>query len=239
MTLAAPLVNNPRLSAICTSLSTPRLGPYLTAAGGNIQAAVRLYEWNVELSGAVYEALHVVEVVLRNALDQQLSAWNANQTDRHSGRPHSPDWLTDPSRLIQRLLGADLPRAHTRARQATRAGKPGGRSPSHPDLLAQLTFGTWRYLLPDRDAGRQLLWNQALHLAFPHLTITPGDLVHRIDGIYRHRNRSAHLEPLLRGRVVRTQFNNMRTGLAAINPYVEDWFVSNQRVTRSLRNRQP
>ncbi|RAN71124.1 hypothetical protein B5P43_34320 [Bacillus sp. SRB_336] len=50
-------------------LSPPRLAPYLDTAG-SLQGAVRLYRWNVELSGAVYEALHIFEVVLRNAMDE-------------------------------------------------------------------------------------------------------------------------------------------------------------------------
>lgn len=52
-------------------LSPPRLEPYLDAAG-IMQDAVRLYRWNVELFGAVYEPLNIFEVVLRNALDDQL-----------------------------------------------------------------------------------------------------------------------------------------------------------------------
>jgi hypothetical protein len=104
-------------------------------------------------------------------------------------------------------------------------------------VLAQLNFGTWRYLLPDKDPGRQLLWRQALDGAFPHLMSAPADLVKKIDGIYRLRNRVAHLEPLLRSGEVRREFNNMRAVLAAIDPLVANWFISNQRVTRVLRAR--
>jgi hypothetical protein len=35
--------------------------------------------------------------------------------------------------------------------------------PGHPDVLAQLSFGTWRFLLPSNDPGRELLWNQAIN----------------------------------------------------------------------------
>ena len=60
-------------------LATARLAPYLAAVDGNRRQAIRLYQWNIALSGAVYEALHVVEVVLRNAIDAQLCAWNAGR----------------------------------------------------------------------------------------------------------------------------------------------------------------
>lgn len=56
-------------------------------------------------------------------------------------------------------------------------------------------------------------------------------------GIYQLRNRVAHLEPLLRSGNVRAQLTNMRTVLGEIDPIVEHWFVSYQRVTAVLRAR--
>jgi hypothetical protein len=120
-----------------------------------------------------------------------------------------------------------------------RAPRHQGRTLSHADVVAQLTFGTWRYLLPDRDAGKQRLWNDALRKAFVGLAGDPRHLVHKIDGIYRLRNRVAHLEPLLRPGVVRQEFNNMRSVLTAINPELEEWFTSRQRITQVLRRHQP
>jgi len=55
-------------SVIVAALSPERIAPYLRATGGgNLDVAVRLYEWNLAISGALYEALGIVEVVLRNA----------------------------------------------------------------------------------------------------------------------------------------------------------------------------
>lgn len=228
-----------RLKTISAALSAARLGPYLTLTGGSVQSAVRLYEWNMELSGAVYETLHIVEVALRNAIDQRLSQWNAAQVDRRTGQLHSPEWVLDPSHLLMRLVSSNLSAARHRARVAVKAGEPGGRAVTHGDVVAQLTFGTWRYLLPDTDPGRQLLWNKSLNQAFPYLAGTELDLVSKVDGIYRLRNRVAHLEPVLRGDLVRDQYNNMRDVLEAIDPTLRDWFISNQRVTRTLRTRPP
>jgi hypothetical protein len=210
----------------------------LEATSGNVKDALRLYQWNIDLSGAVYEALHVLEVVLRNAMDSQISGWNSTQTDPGTGRVHNSDWLMDPSHLLQRLAGEDISKAQHRARMALRTGKPGGRAPGHPDVLAQTTFGTWRFLLPSKnDAGRKLLWDQALTYAFPHLRAKPAELVRQVDGIYRLRNRVAHLEPLLRSVVVKEQVTSMRKVLAAVEPDVEGWFTSRQRVTAVLKAR--
>ena len=78
-------------------LTATRLAPYLAAAHGNRKRALQLYQWNIELSGAVYEALHVFEVVFRNALDAQLCVWNAGQTDQSTQLLHNSEWLQDPA----------------------------------------------------------------------------------------------------------------------------------------------
>lgn len=216
-------------------LAAARLTPYLTSADGNRRRAIQLYQWNIEVSGAVYEALHVVEVVLRNAMDVQLSAWNAAQLDASEHRFRDRDWLLDPAPLLRRLIREqELENARERAERAIRRHR---RPVAHADLLAQLSFGTWRFLLPDADPGRQRLWADALHAAFPHFSGDVRELVESVHGIYQLRNRVAHLEPLLRSGNVRTQFINMRVVLGAISPAVEGWFVSNQRVTAALRRR--
>jgi hypothetical protein len=220
--------------AVAAQLSGPRLGPYLAACSGNTKAALKLYRWNIDLSGAAYEALHVFEIMFRNAIDQQLCAWNAQQVERGTGRSHGTDWLMDPSHLLQRLARKDIDKASGRARSALRSS---GRTPGHPDILAQLSFGTWRYLLPSNDPGRQRLWRDALHLAFPLLAGPPATLVAHVDAAYKLRNRVAHLEPLLRPGMVRSELTAMREVLKTIDPVCEQWFTSRQRVTSTLRAR--
>jgi hypothetical protein len=55
-------------------ISRPRLGPYLAASGGDLEAGLRLYAWNLEASCAFAGALQFLEVVLRNAMDGRLAA---------------------------------------------------------------------------------------------------------------------------------------------------------------------
>ena len=220
--------------SLARRISAPRIAPYLAATAYNHRNALRLYGWNIDLSGAVYEALHVFEIVLRNAIDHQLCMWNATQSDRVTGTRHSSDWLLDPARLLQRLLNRDLAKAQARARTALRAA---GRAAGHADVLTQMSFGTWRFLLPDKDRGRQLLWSQALHRAFPHGEVAARSLVADVDSIYRIRNRVAHLEPLLAQGAVRAEYLAMRRVLAAIDPVAEQWFTSRQRITAVLRAR--
>ncbi|MDR0593370.1 MAG: hypothetical protein LBG60_09010 [Bifidobacteriaceae bacterium] len=79
--------------------------------------------------------------------------------------------MFDPSPLLVRLVR--LVRRDTlteAARRANQAVPESARPVGHNDILTQLPFGTWRFLLPDRDPGRQLLWSKALGSAFAGLT---------------------------------------------------------------------
>ena len=53
-------------------LSPDRLSSYMDVTGGNLLQALDLYRWNIALSGALFEAIAVVEVVVRNEIDNNL-----------------------------------------------------------------------------------------------------------------------------------------------------------------------
>jgi hypothetical protein len=100
-----------------------------------------------------------------------------------------------------------------------------------------MSFSTWRFLLPDKDPGRKHLWTAAISQAFPGLTRPPVQLVAAVAGVYDIRNRVAHLEPMLDVVRIKDQYTNMREVIGEISHEVEQWFVSNQRVTTFLKNR--
>ncbi|GMA23926.1 hypothetical protein GCM10025864_16850 [Luteimicrobium album] len=147
-------------AAVRSAVSTARLKPYLAETGSNTNDAIRLYQWNIELSAAAYELLHFFEVALRNAIDAQLCRWNAEQV--RDGAGLGRDWLMDPASLLNRLAGKDIAEAKRRAGVAARRRTgPRKHAPvEHADVLANLSLGTWRYLLPDNDEGRQFLWRK-------------------------------------------------------------------------------
>jgi hypothetical protein len=214
-------------------ISPERLAPYIRETP-TLHEAIRLYRWNIDLSGAVYEALHVFEVVLRNAMDEQLCRWNASQTNPDTGRLHSSDWLIEPSALLLRVAGRDIPDARRRALKSTTRRPHGQREPLHEDILAAMSLGTWRFILPGRhDAGKQRLWDEAVHKAFPHLRRTPRELERAVEGVYQLRNRVAHLEPIINSNV-RAQLTNMRTVIGAIDPQLLSWFTSTERISSTL-----
>ncbi|KPN46025.1 hypothetical protein [Mycobacterium intracellulare] len=170
-------------------LSRPRFGVYLAAVGDDRQLALDRYEWNAVVSAAFHHDLAHLEVALRNAYDIIANT--------PSGLPH---WTADPYRLFPvrwraardstRIDANRAPREQIeRAVRAAGPGAPPGK------VIAELTFGFWRYL--SITAHHHPLWIPYLHKAFATGTSRPA-VDRPIGRLHQLRNRIAHHEPLLR-----------------------------------------
>lgn len=172
------------------TLGAPRMQRYLSDCDGDPTRAHHLYIWNVRMAGALFEAMHLFEVMLRNGLDSQLRPWNESMGA-------GPDWLMTPHPYLASSLHLKVVEKAKRRASMTAAAK--GRVFTHDDVLAQMPLGTWRYLLPSRaSAQKRKLWTEATCHAFP---LWPGPwqhLVARVEAIHDLRNRVAHLEPVHR-----------------------------------------
>jgi hypothetical protein len=92
-------------------IGDPRLQRLLVDTGGDLARAHELFEWNVHAAGAAMEAIHVFELILRNAIDRELRIWN----DAMAG---TPDWSLRPHPYLLRALNqTELANAVTRARR--------------------------------------------------------------------------------------------------------------------------
>lgn len=176
-------------------LSAPRLERYLAATAGDRARALELYDWNARISAAVLRDLAHFEVALRNAYDIALTAatppgqthWTfaaeavfppVYRTKRASGQPSQ---RTDINRKPRDILDAAVQAA-------------GGRSTPSGKVIANLTFGFWRYL--SSKAHEKSLWVPYLHTAFGAKT-NRSDVDARVGRLHELRNRVAHHEPLL------------------------------------------
>ncbi len=117
-------------------LSAERLKPYDDACSGDRTRAVALYTWNFETAAAFGEVMGQFEVVLRNALHNELTAWHARR-----GRPG--EWYDDPSGLLDAKGHADIANVRDRLQRESKPELPGS-------VVAELTFGFWRVLLSSR-----------------------------------------------------------------------------------------
>lgn len=169
-----------QISAITSSLSQARMGTYLNAQGfGSTATALDIYVWNALVSAAFFSALHVCEVVVRNAISHALEL------------KYGANWPWDGrfERTLSTWYKGEL--------QAARKNVPLG---STGKVVAELKFGFWCNLF---TAGQdQHIWNVHLHTVFPHLpyplTIPAARkmLFDDMEGLRRFRNRIAHHEPI-------------------------------------------
>ena len=232
---------------IAQSLHVSRFGTYANAAGGDMDLALRLYLWNIQLAGAFHSSLGLLEVLLRNAMDAELRKWNAAQ--RHPDVTlHPGEWLLDPARPLNTLTASARKTAAqnaVKARAARPSSHPRKHAPiTHDDILAQLTFGVFVRLLPTVDAAdkthraREVLWNEALVDAFPGAKYDRDGLIvaDRAGRLLALRNRVAHLEPLLGVNAVARHRDAVRL-VGAINPELQGWFAGVTRVREVARER--
>jgi hypothetical protein len=168
------------LNVLRQRLSPERFASYESFAGG-LAAAAQLYEWNMRASADFHRLLHGVEVILRNALHEQMSAMH------HAlGLPGT--WFDDPRRTLDARLRLRIDAARDRVVQQGRVATQGR-------LVSELTFGFWRYLLASRYETQ--LWTPALRHAFPHLaTRRRADVARPVERLHHLRNRIAHHEPI-------------------------------------------
>ncbi|MFE2961983.1 hypothetical protein [Nocardia tengchongensis] len=231
------------IDEVSRCLSTPRLAPYLSAAGTDPELALALYHWNVQLAAAFQEVLAVTEIVVRNAVDAELRVWNPTRgRDYITKRAYPPEWTDLPAAPIAGVIAKPLAQARGYAKRAsTGRGKDHARYRApicHDDVLAQMSFGVWHKLLPPADpakAGLQLLWSNALQKAFPlapAAATAPAEvLVHdRLNRLVSLRNRVAHMESLLDVNVP-ARLSDVFSLLGYISPSTRDWCAGLNRVT--------
>jgi hypothetical protein len=156
-------------------LSAPRFDRYLRDAHGDVDWAMRLYWWNVEVSAAFYGPLHCLELTLRNAINDRLSAYY----------DVAEWWSVAP-------LTTDGRRKVDGAVRDVALRRQGGRRPG--DVVAALTFGFWVSLL-SRSYDRPL-WVPTLHRAFSHYSGRRSDLHDNFFSMLLFRNRIMHHEPI-------------------------------------------
>lgn len=204
---------------VATALSTERLTPYLGAMKGDLAEAVRLYEWNIAVSGAFYETLSILEVVLRNALSEKLAAHHGTLTG---------SWYDDPLGILSAQAADDIAAARHRVAKLRRGESPGR-------VIAELNFGFWKFLLARRYEAT--LWTGYLRHAFPNLRPQNRATVYSaLDTLHTIRNRIAHHEPIYTRDLSADMLTIYRV-LDWINPDVRAWAVSRSRLQSLITSR--
>ena len=157
------------------ALSRERLGRYVVAAKGDIVIALKLYEVNIQLSQVLYGVLHGYEIVLRNAMHDQLKAY-FSQENWYDKAPLESTQLDMVKRAEENCGSAYVP-----------FGK----------VIAELSLGFWTGLTAARY--EQSLWVPCLRRAFPNVKLPRPRMHALLNDIKSLRNRIAHHERILTG----------------------------------------
>ncbi|GAA3213263.1 hypothetical protein ACFP63_10255 [Oerskovia jenensis] len=202
--------------------SEPRLAPYRQEAGDDPDLAMRLYEWNARLGAACFEVMSHLEVILRNAIDRQLSLYFHESTN---GIPWFFLKITGekPQSALEEAIGT--------ARGNLR--RIGPERDNRHQIVAGLTFGFWTGML---GRGYEDLWRAALRHAFPHSRGVRADLAAACNGLRTFRNRLAHPDSLLAADVL-FQLRQAVQVAGWIDPDAANWLNSIEQVTAVYADR--
>ncbi len=159
------------------ALSHPRISRYAAACKNDKNKALILYRYNIKLCQKFYGVLGVLEVVLRNAVN-----------DHYCSTFSDPEWI-----ITQTNSGFLVPSQTEIFKERDKLVRKG--TYSHNKLVASLSFGTWTILFSKKyykNAGKTLLQ------IFPRKAhaMNQKQIYGELDCIRGFRNRIAHHEPI-------------------------------------------
>jgi len=156
-----------------------------------------------------------VEVLVRNAMHEQLAAWSLREFSEAR-------WYLDVGKAFNDKTRADIGTARARALHTGKAETAGR-------VVAELSFGFWRYLLAIRY--ERSLWRTCLHRAFPGEGSRKA--VHaKMAVLHELRNRIAHHEPI-HNRPLQQLYDDALTLTGWICPTTRNW-MQRQHLVPSL-----
>ncbi len=213
------------IDAVRASLSAARMGTFEAAAGVQADddpAALLLYGWNAEVSGAFLAPLHLCEVVIRNAVADALEALYG---------PRWP-WSATFERSLPDPIQGYSPRRDLQGsrRSAQTTGK----------VIPELKFVFWQKMFTGRYDTR--IWDSHLRRVMPNLEQAKpvADLRLSIYGelekVRLLRNRIAHHEPIF----ARALGNDYQTILALVTyrcATTAAWMDKNQIATAIIASK--
>ena len=159
------------------ALSVPRLNKYRFACGNDKNKTLILYRYNIKLCQKFYGVLGVLEVVLRNAINEH-----------YKTKLSDADWL-----ITQATNGFLLPSQGDIYKEKDKLIRINAYT--HDKLVASLSFGTWTIMFSKnfyRNGGKTLLQ------VFPNKAhgLNQKQIYKDLDSIREFRNRIAHHEPI-------------------------------------------
>lgn len=160
---------------LADSISKERFAPYLKRSE-NTKNALFLYQKNIETSQEFYGLLSILEVTLRNKIDQSCKLYFEND-----------NWLTE---ILPNELSKQINENKNRLIKSKK-------EITNSRILAELNFGFWTTLFNRKYA--RIFW-KPLHKIFPNMpkeNKKRTEVSSRLNHIRVFRNRIYHYEPII------------------------------------------
>lgn len=207
-------------------ISPARLASYhSTFTISNKAELFGLYSWNLEFSGVLSSLLQLVEVALRNAINEAgkicIPTHVANQhwfdvipyhlieDDRATIEDNASKSLIRPNQVKGFSNGIAKAKNNARRLLNKKLGNNTTALPTLDQIISQTDFSVWEYVLDksfyDGDVSKGFLWPKGFIYAFKKLPVVTGKnklfqqrdiLRRRVESIRMLRNRIAHNEPI-------------------------------------------
>ena len=232
---------------IIAHLGTPRVEPYVKAAGGDQEKALALYHWGTQMTASIQEVLGITEVCLRNAIDAELQKWNSKKLKQ----PGASWLLADPAEPLCSITKDKRNEAKRRAQKSADRRLVNhfryDQKITHDDVLAHTTLDMWKDILPSYAVGvdikksenknRLVLWNKAVKNAFPYADDPHGEKTYWwVAHVHDLRNRVSHMDSLLNIDILDIT-ENVFALVESIDPVLGNWLMSISTINAVYRKR--
>lgn len=188
-------------------VSPERFAEYESAAGGDLDLASRLYEWNAQASAALFEVIHHFEVLLRNTIVNQL-----NRDGQSPLLPPGTPWTQGAKKIDE--VGSRL---KSRGKDVT-AGR----------VYSGLTFGFWQSMF---GTEYEELWRHSLQYVFRKSRADRAVIAAYLESLNQVRNRIAHHGSLIE-LDVRVEAQKIFRLAEWIDKDAADWLRSVERISK-------
>ena len=219
--------------------SSPRIGRYLTACSNDTKRCIKLYKSNLTVAQSFHPVLGVLEVVLRNGINDQLTSyftdpdWIINQktgfmidpiltfTSKRTGNTETNRFLLNSVKSAERKL--------TKKGIGITSGR----------IISEQTFGFWTDLYENHHY--KILKGRPIKV-FKHLPSGYGrtQVLNELTKVRQFRNRINHNEPIcFSGSTIDfsgtlSVYSSIQNLLSWINPELVLWIKSLNKVNAAV-----
>lgn len=211
-------ITEPEISNLPEFITNFRLTPYSIATDYNVEAALLLYQWNIDLCSEFFKIVHFCEIGLRNAIAEAIV------------NVHGDSWPWEPG-FIASLHSPR--RGYSQKRELTRCIERFEKDSEK--ITNSLTFAFWERMLHSRH--QQEIWNQQFFHVFPYLPVEPTvnksrrNLLNQVSYTRVFRNQIAHHKPIINRVDLRADLDQMIEIVASRCPITANWLYRTENVT--------